>query len=76
VTHPVLVGITFVCMCVLRARIHNPVCDCLCIVVPRILQSESEALSSDDSVVLNLPALLDVRLAEAVQLRYSGSAAG
>lgn len=35
----------------------------------RILQSESEALSSDDSVVLNLPALLDVRLGEAVQLR-------
>jgi hypothetical protein len=54
-----------------KVRHYNTVCMCWC---RRILQSESEALSSDDSVVLNLPALLDVRLGEAVQLRC-GSAA-
>jgi hypothetical protein len=35
----------------------------------RILQSESEALACEDSVVLDLPQLLDLRIGQAVALR-------
>lgn len=35
----------------------------------RILQSESEALACEDSVVLDLPQLLDMLLGQAVALR-------
>jgi hypothetical protein len=38
---------------------------CLC----RILQTESEALSCDDGVLLDLNQLLDIRLQQAVALR-------
>jgi hypothetical protein len=63
-----------------RRRLCRQVHTCvpgLCVYVPclllvclcRILQTESEALSCDDGVLLDLNQLLDIRLQQAVALR-------